>query len=224
MNHSEKINKTTCAVIPFYNEEENISKIISSVAKYVDLIIVVNDGSTDKSTEKIIPTDKLILINHKTNLGKGKALKTGFLKSIELKTEITLTLDADLQHAPEYIPKFISELKTYDAIIGNRLHNKKGMPAHRRLSNFLTSKLLGIKTGQKILDSQSGYRAFRTEILKDILPEYQGFEAESEMIVKLLKNNYKLGFVNIPTIYGNEKSKMRGWQTIKGFVKVLLDQ
>ena len=221
MNHSDDINNI-CAVIPFFNEEKHIKNIIHEVAKYVNIIIAVNDGSTDNSLNQIEKKDNIILLTYKKNMGKGSALKTGFEKSIELNTNITITLDADLQHAPEYIPDFIEKVKEYDAVIGNRMNNKKGMPLHRKVSNFLTSKILEFKTGYKIHDSQSGYRAFRTKILKDILPTFTGFEAESEMIVKLLKARYTLGFVDIPTIYGNDESKMKAWKTIKGFIKVVL--
>lgn len=79
----------------------------------------------------------------------------------------------------------------------------------RILSNKLTSLLLSIKTKQKLFDTQSGFRAYRTNILEDILPTYTGFEAESEMIVKAAEHNYKINFVPIPTIYADEKSKMR---------------
>ncbi len=96
------------------------------------------------------------------------------------------------------------------------------MPIHRRLSNYLTSKILSVKTGFNILDSQSGFRAFKTKILSNILPDYSGFEAESEMIVKISKNNYSLGFTEISTIYGEDNSKMKAIPTIIGFIKVIL--
>ena len=96
------------------------------------------------------------------------------------------------------------------------------MPFHRRLSNYLTSKLMSMKTGKEIIDSQSGYRAFKSVIAYKIIPEFNGFEAESEMIVKAARNNLKIGFVNIPTIYGDDDSKMKAIPTILGFIKVLL--
>jgi len=221
LNHLEDINKV-CAIIPFYNEKTHIKSLTTKVSKYVDLIIFVDDGSTDNSSSQIELNEHIILLKNKKNMGKGYALKKGFEKSIELNTDVTITLDADLQHAPEYIPNFLDKIKKYDAVIGNRMNNKKGMPIHRKLSNYLTSKILELKTKSQIQDSQSGYRAFRTRILKDILPSFNGFEAESEMIIKLLKSDYSLGFIDIPTIYGNNESKMKAWKTIKGFVKVVL--
>lgn len=210
------------AVIPFFNEEKHLSNVIHEVLKYVDCIIIVNDGSTDDSVNKIPINDKIYLLHHSENLGKGEALNTGLRKSIELNTNITITLDADNQHDPDYIPKFLDKLNNYDCVIGNRERDKTMMPIHRKLSNYLTSKLLSIKTGVQILDSQSGYRAFKTSILNNILPNYSGFEAESEMIVKICENNYSLGFQKIPTIYGDDESKMKAIPTILGFIKVLV--
>jgi len=221
LNYSIKKNKI-CAVLPFYNEEKNIEKVTEQTLNFVDLIIAVNDGSTDNSAEKISHLENVILINHDKNTGKGAALRTGFIKSMELGSEFTLTLDADGQHEPGLIPKFLERLKDYDIVIGNRLHDMKTMPLPRRLSNKLTSKLLSAKTGLKIFDSQSGFRAFRTEVLEKILPENNGFEAESEMIIKAARKNLKIGFVNIPTIYGNDESKMESVKAIKGFIKILL--
>ncbi len=220
MNNTLKKNNV-CAVIPFYNEEKTIDKIISSTLNYVDFVIVVDDGSNDKSVNNISLNDKVILLKNDKNRGKGYSLKKGFEKSIELNSELTITLDADLQHPPEYIPSFIEMLKEYDLVIGNRLNNLKDMPIQRIMSNKLTSKLLSIKTKKKIFDSQSGYRGFRTNILNIILPSFDGYEAESEMIIKAAAENLSIGFVDIPTVYGDEKSKMNPYKVIKGFIKVL---
>lgn len=217
---SEKKNKT-CAVIPFYNEKPTLKKIIDKTLPFVDFLILVNDGSTDNWEEEISGNRQITLISHKNNLGKGAALKTGLVKSIELNTDITLTLDADLQHDPHLIPGFIEKIKSFDCVIGRREIQNTKMPIHRKLSNYLTSKLLSMKTGRQILDSQSGYRAFKTKILNNILPTFTGFEAESEMIVKICRNNYSFSFQNISTIYGNDSSKMKAIPTILGFLKVL---
>lgn len=210
-----------CAVIPFYNEERTIREIIEKTLRYVDFIICIDDGSTDDSLNRIPESDIVIVLKNNVNGGKGYSLKRGFEKSLELKTIYTITLDADLQHPPELIPAFIEQLNKSDLVIGNRLNNLSKMPFHRIMSNRITSKLLSIKTRNKILDSQCGYRGFRTEILKLILPSFKGFEAESEMLVKAANYNLKINFINIPTIYGLEISKMKSFQTIKGFIKVL---
>ena len=211
----------TCAVIPFLNEEKTIKDIVDKTLEYVDFVIAIDDGSNDGSASKIANNNKVILIKNKINRGKGYSLSLGFRKSIELNSLYTITLDADLQHPPEYIPKFFDKLRVSDIVIGNRMHDFKDMPTQRILSNKLTSALLSMKTKKRILDSQCGFRGYRTKILGSIIPRFLGFEAESEIIVKAARNNYKIDFINIPTIYGDEKSKMRAVQAITGFIKVL---
>lgn len=221
MNYLPEKNKI-CAVIPFYNEEKSITGVFTRTLKFVDYIIAVNDGSTDNSVNAIKEFDNVILVNHPENFGKGRALKSGFEKSIELESSVTVTIDADGQHEPEFIPVFLEQIKTYDIVIGNRLHDMKEMPLHRKASNIITSKLLSLKTGLKILDSQSGYRAYRTDILNKIIPINKGFAAESEILIKAARNNLKIGHVNISTVYGNDDSKMRAIQAITGFIKTIM--
>lgn len=158
------------------------------------------------------------------NIGKGFALVEGLKRSVNEGASFTFTIDADFQHPPELIPNFLGLADNFDLIIGNRLNDVSKMPIQRRASNYLTSKLLSIKTGVKILDSQSGYRLFRTSCIMNILSSRNGFEAESEMIVNAAKNNFKIGFVSIPTIYGDTDSKMRPMEAIWGFIKVIFSK
>lgn len=209
------------AVIPFYNESRFLPSLIPAVSPYVNKIILINDGSTDSSLSSIPEDEKIILISYNKNCGKGYALNCGFRKSIELASEFTVTLDADMQHKPEYIPAFIAKISDYDVVIGNRLHEVKNMPFQRILSNRITSLLLSAKTGASITDSQCGYRAYRTAILKDILPDFTGFEAESEILVRAARKGYRIGSVNIPSIYADEQSKIKPMESIRGFLRVL---
>ena len=227
MSNSKDINKITklvCAVIPFFNEKETLNLVLDETLKYVSYIFAVNDGSNDDSYQIEREKSELEIIDLDKNYGKGKALRVGFEAAISSGYEIVVTLDADLQHEPKYIPRLIEGLQSADIVIGNRLKNLKGMPIQRRLSNKLTSFFLTLKTGQNILDSQCGYRAYKASVLKSVKTNYLGFEAESEILVKAAKKGFKIGFVDIPTIYGDEKSKMRPIQAIVGFVRVLFSK
>jgi glycosyltransferase involved in cell wall biosynthesis len=212
-----------CAVIPFFNEESHIQQTVEKVSEYVDFIIAVDDGSTDSSSDLISQIEKVKIFRHEKNLGKGVALKTGFKMAIENGCDFVFTIDADMQHDPEFIPSFIKKMtdEKLDIVIGNRLGNLSSMPVHRRASNFLTSYLLSKKTKYNILDSQSGYRLFNCSKLNKLLPKFTGFEAESEILVKAARNNLKIGFVDIPTIYNDNQSKMKSLEAIIGFIKVL---
>jgi len=213
----------TCTLIPFYNEKNTIKEIILNSLKYTDFVVAVNDGSTDGSKE-LIPSDARInLVNIFPNKGKGNALKEGFIKCIQEKFSYVITIDADMQHPPELIPLFLKESSKYDIVIGNRMNNKGKMPIQRILSNKITSALLSVKTGYKILDSQCGFRIYKTSILPYILTEYLGYEAESEILVKAARNKFTIGFLNIPAVYSNEKSKMNPIDAIMGFIKVIVN-
>lgn len=220
MNNSKNSNKVA-AVIPFYNESKTINRIVLETLKYVSFVIAVNDGSTDGSPDNIPISEKVTLISYKRNRGKGYALRKGLEKGIEKGFLKLVTIDADSQHDPEEIPALISGLTNYDIVIGNRLNDLKGMPLQRRISNKITSFLLSIKTGQKILDSQCGFRAYRAEVVKNITTVEDGYEAETEILIKASRGGYKIGFINITTIYGDEESKMMPIKTTFGFIKLL---
>ncbi len=216
-----KIN--VCAVIPSFNEKNRLYETVTQTQKFIDDIIVVDDGSNDDSVLLIENLNKINIIKHENNLGKGAALRTGLIFAKESGFDFAVSLDADLQHDPNYIPKFIEEAEKnrYDLICGNRLGKLNDMPLPRIASNFLTSKLLSIKTGTTILDSQSGFRIYKLFEIEKILPKMNGFEAESEMLVYAARNRMKIGFVEIPTIYNDNESKMKSFSAIIGFIKVL---
>ena len=215
---------SVCAVIPFYNENTTLLKVIKETRNYVDFIFAVNDGSNDDDYELVIREPNVKVIQHPKNYGKGKALSTGFSEAVKSGYRFTVTLDADLQHDPKYIPNLLEGLNSFDIVIGNRLKNLDSMPYQRQLSNKITSFLLTLKTGHNILDSQCGFRVYSAEVLKQVSTIYSGFEAESEILIKSAKKGFKIGFVDIPTVYGDEKSKMKSLQVIFGFTKVMLQR
>ena len=211
-----------CVVIPIYNEIDFLDELLQRVYPYSSTIICVDDGSIDGSKELLEPNDKIILLSNGKNRGKGFSLKVGLMKALEYNCDIIITIDADLQHLPEQIPEFAEAISDFEVVVGNRLSSLKGMPFHRIISNKLTSWLLSKRIGIRILDSQSGYRAFKKDIIKSILPFETGFEAETEMLINASLNNKSIGYVNIPIIYNDNKSKMRPFQAIIGFLRVLL--
>jgi glycosyltransferase involved in cell wall biosynthesis len=216
--------KSICAVVPFYNEKETINIVLQETIKYVQFVFAVNDGSDDGFIPDASQKSKIKFINLDRNYGKGKALSVGFSEAVSAGYNFVITLDADLQHEPKFIPKLIEVLQSFDIVIGNRLKNLRGMPIQRRLSNKLTSFFLTVRTGQEVIDSQCGFRAYKSEVLNSVKMRFAGFEAESEILVKASKQGFKIGFVDITTIYGHEKSKMRPIQAIVGFLRVLFSK
>lgn len=220
MNSSKNKSKI-CAIIPFFNEKDFLLDVVTDTLKFVDTLIAVDDGSVDGSSKLISNIENVLLITLPKNIGKGYALQVGFDRAVKENFDLIITLDADKQHDPVYIPEFIEHLNNFDLVIGNRLKDLSKMPIQRVLSNKLTSLLLTIKTGKKILDSQCGYRSFKIDVIRKVRASSNGYEAESEMIIYAARKGFSIGFVDIPTLYGTEKSKMNPINAILGFVKIL---
>jgi len=215
-------NLLVTAVIPFYNPESKFKKVIEDTLPFVDYLVLVNDGSTQNVNHLIATDAKISLITIENNSGKGAALKKGFRKALALGSKYIITLDSDYQHEPKFIPGFIEALKTSGFIIGKRNISFSQMPFMRVLSNTLTSKVLSIKTKQKIFDSQSGFRGFNASIIQSILPETNGFEAESEMILRAANKGIHISFIDISTKYDNQKSSIKALKVIINFLKVIM--
>ena len=188
-------------------------------------IIVVNDGSDD-DTESVVRGSGCTLLSHTTNKGKGAALRTGFDFVNSRKYDIVITMDADLQHLPKDIPRFVEEYSVHhqDVIVGNRLGGKKNMPLLRVMSNTITTFLVKARTGALIEDSQSGFRCIASGVLRKIRITTDGFEAETEFLIKAAANGCSFGSIPIETIYAGEKSSMTHLTTTLNFIKVLFKQ
>ncbi len=218
---NSKSKSRICAVIPFYNEEKFIRNVVLETLKFVDLVIAVNDGSNDDAENLINYIKNVIILSSTQHRGKGYALQLGFIESLKRNIDIVITLDGDNQHNPEFIPSFITAIDKYDIVVGNRLGNLKKMPFLRIMSNKISSMLLSLKTKQKIFDSQCGFRAYRNDVLSRIKTSSEGFIAESEILILASRLNYKIGFVDIPTVYENESSKINPKEVIVDFLKIL---
>ncbi|NUN08582.1 MAG: glycosyltransferase family 2 protein [Ignavibacteriaceae bacterium] len=221
MNHFSESN--TALVIPFYNERRFLPLLFSRIPANIAGIIFIDDGSSDGSAEVIPRNDsRIFLLSHSENRGKGAALRTGMLKSLESGFSATITLDADLQHPPEIVPDLVNLLNLHQVVIGTRNFTFAEMPFERVLSNIITSLIISRKSGKRIKDSQSGYRAFRNDILRQILPESDDYIAESEMLIKAGRLNLNLGELPIPALYGEETSKINNRQVIWGFIRKII--
>lgn len=211
-------------LIPAYNAAEHLPELFKRIKKIDKLenVLLINDGSTDQTLE-ICKKHNIETINLSNNQGKGSALKKGF-KAILEKGDIDffLTVDADLQHDVDYIPSFIKKMDSSkaDIVIGNRLHDKVNMPKSRIFSNTVTSWLVSKLAGQKVIDSQSGYRLIKTDVLKNINLIYDKYEMESELLIKASREEFKIDAVPIPTIYNGEKSSINVFLDTYRFIKM----
>ena len=184
-------------LIPAYNAEETLRGVIEGVKRNHLDIIVVDDGSTD-STAQIAVEMGVILLQHRGNRGKGRALRTGFTYLMDHGYEAVITLDADGQHNPSEIQRFVEMYQKGGPglIIGSRAAQFSEMPWLRRFWNQLGAKAVSQLTKTLVSDSQSGYRLIHTEVLRDLELTTSTYETEMELLIKACKKGY--GVVNIP--------------------------
>jgi len=197
------------AIIPSYNEEKNIRFVVERVKKYVDKVVVIDDGSRDMTSVEAERGGAMVYKNEE-NLGKADAMKVGFSYAINFGADAILTIDGDGQHNLDDIPKFIEKLNQgFDLVVGARKFATPKMPAIRIFANSFSSFLLTLACKTKILDSQSGYRIIKKELVEKVKFESKRYEMETEMLIKAARCGFKIGFVEIDTIYRVEaKSKI----------------
>lgn len=215
----------TAVLIPAFNAAKTLGNLLERIPQNIGdrCIVVVDDGSSD-DTSRIAVGAGAVVIRHEHNRGKGAALRSGFKYVLaSTRSDSVLTMDADLQHDPAEISKFLVAWESggTDIILGCRRFGSR-MPIHRILSNTITSSLVSARTGVRIRDSQTGYRLIARKVLSSIEVEADGYEAETEFLIKAARRGFRISSVPIATIYGAEPSHMTHWETTKRFLQVLL--
>ena len=189
-------------ILPAYNEELCISGIILGSRKYVDRIIVIDDGSTDNTAE-IARLAGAEVISHRSNMGKGAALKTGF--EAAKGSEIIVTLDSDGQHNPEEIPKLVTPIINGEADIVNGSRyingNKKDTPLYRRIGQTVLDRATNLNENLDVTDSQSGFRAFIGDSIPFFRFNHSDFAIESEMLMDAASAGLRIKEVEIGVRY-----------------------
>ena len=190
------------AIIPAYNEEKALADVIGKTLGHVDEVIVVDDGSSDKTSEVAIEAGARV-IKHSVNLGKGEALKSGF-KAIG-DDSIIITIDGDGQHNPSEIPDLVRPIieDGADLVNGSRYMNgpEENTPAYRRVGQKVLDIATNISAGTKVTDSQSGFRAFSPQSKNVFRFKDTGFGIESEMLVDAAEAGLKIVEVPITVRY-----------------------
>ncbi|MFW9985052.1 MAG: glycosyltransferase family 2 protein [Candidatus Odinarchaeota archaeon] len=212
-----------CCIIPAYQESRAVDQVVTISKKYCDLVIVVDDGSTD-GTDQVAQDAGATVLRHHQNRGKGAALRTGFAFAIKHRYDVIITLDGDLQHNPHSIPRFLTQIKQgFDIVVGSRyLTQSEKMPFVRKLSNLITTQALRVFFKIPVTDSQSGYRAFRRTVLERIPVRDDGFAAETEILIDAQRAGFIISEVPIATSYGDEESKIKARRDITRWLLTLV--
>ncbi|NLK33686.1 MAG: glycosyltransferase family 2 protein [Methanosarcina flavescens] len=191
-------------ILPAYNEEVAIGSIVLLTRKYADSVIVVDDGSSDRTADVARKAGAEVIV-HEVNKGKGRALKTGFTAAVALGADIIVTMDSDGQHNPADIPKLVEPILKGEAdmVNGSRYLNGlgKNTPAYRRVGQTILDEVTNLNSGLHITDSQSGFRAFAAST-KDIFRfTAKGMAIESEMLADAGRHGLRITEVEIGVRY-----------------------
>ena len=211
------------AAIPCYNEARFIGEVVAKTKKYVDKVIVVDDGSRD-GTEKIAESAGALIVNHRENKGYGEAIKSCFRAAKADGADILVTLDGDGQHDPEEIPRLLEPILCGEAdlVIGSRFlkptqeTQKTGltancqlaMPRYRRFGISVITWLFNLGSSFKVSDAQSGFRAYGRKALEILSPGERGMGVSVEVLAKVGEKGLKVKEVPISCSYHPASSSL----------------
>jgi len=213
----------TSIIVPAYNEEEAIAKVISELRKYLIQdceIIAVNDGSTDETRKILEQISDIKIIHHIQNRGYGAALKSGIQKA---QGEYILIIDADGTYPPESIAELIGQKDDYDMIVGARTNPQNQIPIMRRPAKWLLGRLANYLTKTKIPDLNSGLRVIKKDTLNQfirLLPD--GFSFTTTITLALLTNGYQVKYLPIDYYKRKGKSKIRPVRDTLNFLQLII--
>lgn len=211
-----------CVIIPTYNNETTLAKVIEDVAGYCSHIIVVNDGSTDRTADIVKQFSAVQFISYTQNAGKGWALRTAFRHAIEKGYKYAITIDSDGQHFAKDLPAFISKLEEVpnSVIIGARNMGQASVPGGSSFGNKFSNFWFKVETGITSPDTQSGYRLYPLEPMKKMRFITRKYEFEIEVLVRLAWKGVKVVSVPVTVYYAPREERISHFRPYKDFLRI----
>ena len=211
-------------IIPAYNERFSLAGILEELKNKNLSVLVVDDGSIDNTYEAAKNKADFVIRNDK-NLGKGVSLKKG-VEYLLKKTnfEYLVTMDADGQHSPSDLDEFFQQASSGAYfVVGNRMSNHLGMPGLRVITNRFMSWFISRISGQRIPDTQCGFRLIKREVLEKIRINTNNFEIESEILIKAARLGFSIKSIPVKSIYFKSlRSRINPFVDTIRFIKFIL--
>lgn len=212
-----------CAVLPTYNNAGTLAQVIEGLMPYTSSILVVNDGSTDKTMEVLEHfAARIETISYPKNRGKGYALQQGFRLAWEKGFKYVLTMDTDGQHQAEDIVSFIAEIKRESGalIVGSRLLKQRHMPEGNTFANRFSNFWFWVQTGIRFPDTQSGFRLYPLEPVQRMRIFTKRYECELEILVRLAWEGIPLKAVPVNVFYAPPGERVTHFRPFRDFVRI----
>lgn len=210
----------TAALIPAYREGRFIASVIAETRRYLSDILVIDDGSDDDTASLARDAGAEVLVN-KVNLGKGASLGIGLDHLFANGYDAAVCLDADGQHLPAEIPRFLEAAEHADLVVGNRMADIRDMPFTRQWTNRVTSWILSRLAGVNVPDTQCGYRLVKREAWQGVTVHTRNYDFEGEMIVQIGRKGFRVTSVPVSTIYGEEVSAIHPARDTIRFIQMI---
>jgi len=208
--------------IPAYNEQTRIAAVVKGCMSPGAEVWVIDDGSSDQTADQAQQAGARV-IRHQRNLGKGMAIRTAMSEFLKSSHDFLIFMDADGQHDPAHLGAFVETARREDAalVVGNRMGSAQNMPLIRRLTNRLMSRIVSRFAGQKIPDSQCGYRLVTRGFAARFRPTTAHFELESEMLIQAGRMGMRIESVPITTLYQGQASHIHPGRDTLRFLRLL---
>ncbi len=209
-------------LVPTYNNEKTLGKVIQEIQKYTNHLLVVNDGSTDNTLKILQGFELKGLVSYQTNVGKGWALRQGFKKATELGYSYAITIDSDGQHLPENLEDFIRKMHQVPGalVVGHRNMDQSTVPKKSSFGHKFSNFWFQVETGVALPDTQSGYRAYPIYKLKNLRWYTKKFEFEIEVMVRASWNRIPVIPVPIKVIYQTGEDRVTHFRPFKDFTRI----
>ena len=209
-------------LLPAFNASGAIGRVLDGVRSFAPGldVLVVDDGSAD-GTAGLARARGAEVLRHPENLGKGAALRTGFSEALARGASGVLTLDADGQHPPEWIPRFLEASTSADLVLGCRMEDADAMPWLRRQTNRVSSRLVSSLSGTTVRDSQCGFRWISAGVLRSVRLRTSHYETESEILIRAARAGFRIREIPVPAVYAGEKSAIRKIPDTARFLRML---
>ena len=223
MTYKERMAALKCVVVmPTYNNAGTIAQVIDDVKKYSDDVIVVNDGSTDETASILSSIKDIKVIDYPKNKGKGYALKLGLAKAYEWGYRYAITIDSDGQHYADDIPVFIEKIeeKPDSLLIGARNLTADNMPSKNTFANKFSNFWYKVETGEKLSDTQSGFRLYPLNKLQKIHFLTRRYEFEVEIIVRAAWRGVNVENVPIKVYYPPVEERVSHFRPLQDFTRI----